>query len=299
MDLNKFLKVFLTTSLMVTMFIPTAFADAVVGDKIVTFGANLSDKQKDSLMQEMGVEEKEVDMVSVSIDEEINYLGSYIPRGKIGSKSYSSGIITIEKSGTGLSIKTNNVNWVTEDMYRNALITAGITDATIYITAPFEVSGTAALTGVFKAYESSSNEKIDEDTKQVANEEIVRTAEIAEKVGSDLATDLMNRIKEEIANKKITSNEEMAALITQITNEMGIALTPAELDKLVGLFMKMQELDINWDEIQNSIDSAREKVSDFVNSEEGQGFIQNVKDVMIGIIDWITGLFSSSEEPTK
>ncbi len=38
-------------------------------------------------------------------------------------------------------------------MYISALATAGITDARIIVASPFEVSGTAALTGVYKAYE--------------------------------------------------------------------------------------------------------------------------------------------------
>ena len=33
-------------------------------------------------------------------------------------------------------------------MYKNALTTAGITDADVKVTAPFEASGTAALTGI-------------------------------------------------------------------------------------------------------------------------------------------------------
>ena len=52
-----------------------------------------------------------------------------------------------------------NINWVTDAMYTNALITAGVKDAEIQITAPFKVSGTAALTGLMKAYETASINK--------------------------------------------------------------------------------------------------------------------------------------------
>ena len=38
-------------------------------------------------------------------------------------------------------------------MYINALATAGVKDASVYVTAPFSVSGTPALTGIIKAYE--------------------------------------------------------------------------------------------------------------------------------------------------
>lgn len=61
--------------------------------------------------------------------------------------------ITILDDGSGLNVSTKNINWCTEQMYKNALTTAGITDADVKVTAPFEVSGTAALTGIYKAYE--------------------------------------------------------------------------------------------------------------------------------------------------
>ena len=59
-----------------------------------------------------------------------------------------------------------NINWVTDAMYTNALITAGVKDAEIQITAPFKVSGTAALTGLMKAYETASNKQIPEEVKK-------------------------------------------------------------------------------------------------------------------------------------
>ncbi|MGQ3339185.1 DUF1002 domain-containing protein, partial [Staphylococcus aureus] len=77
---------------------------------------------------------------------------------QIGTKAISSASITLGEKDSGLNITTNNINWVTDEMYTNALITAGVKDAKIYITAPFEVSGTAALTGILKAYEVQSGE---------------------------------------------------------------------------------------------------------------------------------------------
>ena len=53
----------------------------------------------------------------------------------------------------GITVETHNIDWVTGDMYRGALLTAGIYDANIIVAAPFDVSGTAALLGIYKAYE--------------------------------------------------------------------------------------------------------------------------------------------------
>ena len=60
-------------------------------------------------------------------------------------------MITYTKPGSGHIVRSKNINSITDAMYTNALITAGVKDAEIQITAPFKVSGTAALTGLMKA----------------------------------------------------------------------------------------------------------------------------------------------------
>ena len=51
-------------------------------------------------------------------------------------------------------------------MYRNVLVTAGITDASVMISAPYPVSGTAALSGIYKAYEDVTGGQLDESAKR-------------------------------------------------------------------------------------------------------------------------------------
>ena len=61
-----------------------------------------------------------------------------------------------------MDVTTSNITWCTPEMYISALATAGITDAKVVVAAPFEVSGTAALTGVYKAYEDMTGKKLDQ-----------------------------------------------------------------------------------------------------------------------------------------
>ena len=101
-----------------------------------------------------------------------------------------------------MEVETHNINWVTDEMYINALITAGVKDAKIYITAPMTVSGTAALTGIIKAYEVSTDTAIPEEVKQAANEEMVKSAELGDAIGNENATALITKVKEEMANNQ-------------------------------------------------------------------------------------------------
>ncbi len=267
-------------------------ADAVVGEVIVTLGKNLTEEQKQQILTEMGVGQ-EVEPIYVSIEEEIQYLGNYVSRSKIGTRSISSSRITILESGAGISVKTNNIDWVSEAMYANALITAGVTDADIYVTAPFKVSGTGALTGIIKAYEITTEIEIPEEQKQVANEEMVRTAELGEKFGHEKAAELMASIKEELAKNPVTTDEDLRALIERVAKELGITLSEDELNGLFSLFKRMKELDIDWGQVQNQIKKVRDNLGELLSREDTQNLLSKILDFFIQLIEVIKGWFTS------
>ncbi|WP_456278454.1 DUF1002 domain-containing protein [Bacillus sp. AK128] len=268
-----------------------ALADAVVGDQVVTLGENLTEEQKQALLSEMEAPEG-VEIITVSNDEEHKYLGDYIPKAQIGTKAISSSIITIAEPEAGLQVEAHNITWVTEDMYTNALITAGVKDATIYITAPFQVSGTAALTGLLKAYELSSDQVIPEDVKKVANEEMVKTAELGDKLGTEEAAALMASIKEEIAKNAPQTDADLRAIIEAAAAELGLTLTEEDINSLIALFNKMKELNIDWNQVGEQLNIAKEKLTTFLQSEEGQTFLTRLQDFIASVFDAIRSLFS-------
>jgi uncharacterized protein YpuA (DUF1002 family) len=92
----------------------------------------------------------------------------------------------------GLDVTTNNITWCAPEMYVNALATAGITDAKVIVAAPFDVSGTAALTGVYKAYEDITGQKLDENAKLVPAHRSWRvTSDLANEIGSYDSTSIV------------------------------------------------------------------------------------------------------------
>ncbi|WP_273850788.1 DUF1002 domain-containing protein [Guptibacillus spartinae] len=289
---KKVMPFFLSMLLIMSIVPIVTFADASVGDVIVTLGEDLSEGQKETLLEEMNAPE-DVMTVTVSNEEEHKYLGNYISKALIGTRALSSSSITIGEKDAGLSVETKNINWVTDEMYANALITAGVKDADIYVTAPTEVSGTAALTGLIKAYELSSDEVIPEEQKQVANEELVTTAKLSDSIGADKATELMTKIKDDIASNPPETEEDLRTRIKQIASDSGIELTQEELDGLVALFNRMKNLDIDWDQMKSQLENARENLDEFLNKEETQSFIQKIIDFFIALIDGIKGVFQS------
>ncbi|TPE69341.1 DUF1002 domain-containing protein [Halalkalibacterium halodurans] len=287
--------VMLAILLLVPSLAPSvALADAVTGEVIVTLGQDLSQEQRQQILNEMGVDDT-VEIIYVTNAEEHQYLGDYISASQIGTRALSSSKITLTEPGTGLHVESNNIDRIADTMYANALVTAGVEDADIYVTAPFPVSGTAALTGLLKAYEVAADVTIPEEQKQVANEEMVKTSELAERVGVEEATELMNRIKEEIAANPVETEDELRDLIRRLAEELGITLTDEELNGLVSLFMRMKDLNIDWNKVQDGIQHVRDNLDDFLNREETQSIIRRILDMISELIDALIGLFTSSE----
>jgi uncharacterized protein YpuA (DUF1002 family) len=280
---------------MLLAFPAIAAADAAPGDVIVTLGENLTAEQKQKVLEEMKAPDG-AQTITVSNAEEHKYLDGLIPKAQIGTRAISSSMITIGEPGSGLHVETHNITWVTKEMYTNALITAGVKDADIYITAPFPVSGTAALTGLMKAYEISSDKVIPDDVKKVANEEMVQTAKLADSIGADKAVALLAKIKEEIANNPPQTDADLRALIEKIANDLGITLSADEINALVSLFHKMQNADINWDQVNDQLSKAKEQLSAFLQSEEGKTFIQNLIDILKEIWNAIKSAFSANQQ---
>lgn len=285
-------KLILSFLLVFSLTFPSlSFADATPGDVIITLGQDLTETQKETILNEMNAPENP-QIVVVTNEEEHQYLGQYIPKARIGNKALSSASITIGEKGSGLDVTiTEHITLITEEMYANALITAGVKDAKIFVTGPGNVSGTAALTGIIKAYEVSSDKAIPEEVKQIANEEMVETTKLSEKIGAEDAAALMAKIKDEIAKNAPKNDEELRTIIVNAANDLGITLTDADITRLMELFNKLLELNIDWNQVGEQLNLAKEKLTNFLESEEGQSFLDKLKEFFVNLIDAIKGLF--------
>ena len=291
--LRKWTALVLSALLIVAVYNPiAAYADAAEGDVIIILGKDLTNDQKVKVLADLEAPNGATEL-TVTNEEEHKYLGSYLSKAQIGSRALSSAKIVIGKSGSGLSVTTNHINWVTNDMYLNAMITAGVKDAHVTITAPFDVSGTAALTGIIKAYETTTDTEIPEEQKQVANEEIVKTAKLSDSIGAEETTTLMTNIKEQLAENQPQTREAMQSLVEDTANNLNIAIPEAQLNGLVDLFMNMKDANINWDAVGEQLDQVKQQFTDFIESETGQGIIAGIKNFFVGLIDAIKGWLSS------
>lgn len=276
----------------------TAYADAAVGDQIVTIGTNLNQQQRQEVLQYFGAGDN-AQIIDVDISEERQYLSGKVPDAQIGNSTNSCAMITYTTKGSGVNVTTHNINYVTPDAYKSAILTAGINDADVQITAPIEVSGTGALTGIMKAYEVSTGEAIGEDVKQAATQELVTNSELGAQIGDEQANDLINTIKQEIAENAPQNAEEAQSLLDRVLSELGITLTDEQYQQLLDLIDQFSQLDINWDAVADSVSGLIGQASDYLHSEEGQGFLAKLQDLVNSFFDWIRGLFGGDEGTTS
>jgi uncharacterized protein YpuA (DUF1002 family) len=147
--------------------------------------------------------------------------------------------------GEGITVETHNITWVTSEMYIAALTTAGITDASVVVAAPVGVSGTAALTGIYKCYESVTGEELSEEAKDAASEELVTTGELADLLGSEEALEFINQLKQALAQSESMTDDELREIIRETASELNIQLTDDQVEQLLGLVRKLAQIDLN------------------------------------------------------
>lgn len=242
-QMKKILSALLAVLMAMTLLSGVAMADGADTSRVV-FGKNLTEDQKADLKEYFDVEDG-VKELEVTIDEEKAWLGNLIPAEKIGKRSLSSIYIKATDEGSGLKVETKNINWVTPEMYMAVLTTAGIVDADIKIAAPVAVSGTAALAGVFKAYEDITGITLSRDAKQIAADELALTGLLADYLGSKDATELVNELKSMQDELKGKTKEEIREIVVQTAKDHNVSLTDGQIDQLVNLVKRLTELNID------------------------------------------------------
>ncbi|MGI6684292.1 MAG: DUF1002 domain-containing protein [Bacillota bacterium] len=269
-------------------------ADAI---RVISYGADLTDEQRDKVYGIFGLKESEKDDIAVtevSNKEERKYLEGLVESEIIGEKAISCAYVKLLGNGAGINVKTHNITWVTPEMYASALVTAQVKDAEIMAAAPFPVTGTAALTGIFKAFEAASGKTLDREAKDVANEEMVRTGEIGESINDEhKASELIIRIKEEVIERDLSDPKEIRQVIINIAAELNINLTDEQIDKLVSLMQRINSLDLNLSEINRQLKDIRSRLDTLVAQGEGiKGILQRIIDFLTAILNSIKTLFS-------
>ncbi|MGL4990328.1 MAG: DUF1002 domain-containing protein [Sarcina sp.] len=277
-----------------------AFAD---GGNVVTLGQDLSDSQKETVLKYFGVNKNEVVILEVNNAEERKYLEGVASEAQLGRRTFSCSYVEPTKKGTGINVKTVNLTYVTSSMIASTLATCGITDANVIAMSPMPVSGTGALTGVMKAFEDATGEKLDEEKKEIASEELIITGDIADAVGPDKAAGIVNDIKTEIIKDNTSDIAQIAQTIVNVTNNYNVSLTNVQKADLEKLMEKIAQQDYDYSNMKETLagisDTIEEKL-DAIGEAIDKGWWENIKSTVSGwansIGDFFGNMFGSEDK---
>lgn len=264
-----------------------AFA-ASPGDARGVVGADISEEQKNAVYMTFGITRGSVPELTVNNAEERQYLDGLVDSSVIGTRSISCVYVELLEEGSGLQVEVSNITWCTKEMYVNALVTAGITDAKLIVTAPFAVTGTAALTGVYKAYEDITGEVISDEAKIASTQELVITAEIAEEVGSYDAVLIVNELKKILSETVNMTDEQLKEEIKKIASEQGISVGDSVINQLVKLCRSLEGLDDA--ELQRRVEEAQDTIQKLAKA---QGTLSKVGEAISSFFKSVGDFFSN------
>lgn len=318
----------LLAALMIVGFVVSSISMAYAQDEwdkdVYAYGAGLNQAQIDETAQLLGIGNMDaVNKVSVGAED----LYKYLKMSGNDASMISSIFVkkAAEDSGTSVIITTpQNITKVTDVEYSNAAITAGITDAEIYVGAVRPVTGTSALTGVYKAFELNGV-NLDEGRVAVANEELETVNAIVQqhKDKEDFSSEKINAVvadvKEKLIDRKDETNEkatkeEITQIIQNSVQEfnLGDIITQVNIENLAVYFQNFQNTSaIDSQELKEQVkklggnlrgklqgvldnsDDLVDSAKEFINREETKGFLSSLAEMISNFFQKIADFFKN------
>lgn len=270
-------------------------ADSTSVKPFIAFGADLTAKEKKEVLRQLGITETELadyETIQVTNADEHEYLDEYLASSVIGSRALSSVMIEEADAGSGIEVETHNISFCTEEMYTNALVTAGIEDARVTVVGPFKLSGTAALVGAMKAYGIMTGDVVDKDKSDAATNELVVTGELGESIGKEEAANFVATLKNKVLNEDLSSEEDIMKAIDQTAKEFDVTISDDMKNKMVSLMQKIGGLDLNLDNIKEQAKGVYDKIKDMgINLDDASGIFSKIGDFFAKLWDAIVGFF--------
>lgn len=302
-------------SVSMTAFAKSSFTGEYRQGEILSFGSSLNQREEAALRDYFGVSD-EMEAIYVDNETAIKQLG-LAPDALDDYKGgwYSSAYVKLTDQG-GINVSSKNVSLVTNEMFANALITSGILNCEVIVSAPFMVTGESALAGILAGAEEIMGESLSEENKIVAKEEIDTTLEIADEIlnnpdneinsssdSSTVASGIINDIKQQVI-KDSPNSTQMEQIIVNVTNNYGVELSEESTERIANLMEDVNKLDIDYKDIKETMKNIGDSISESLKEAgvklKESGVLEKIGnwfvDLVRGIGEWIKGLFISSNE---
>ena len=279
-------------------------ADDAWTQPVATLGSSLTTDQKNgtlsTLQNAAGV--SNATQLTVNGATLVKYLN---PSGSSFTESsgvWSSALVQKTNNG-GINVTivpyngTNNITTITADQYRNAALTAGVSNANLYITSAVKIDGSGALAGVYAAF-AQNGENLNNQQINAAQQEVNTLSSITQaNKGKDGYTDkqLNNAVagaKQQMASQsnngqQILSQNQIGNIVdSQLKqNNLTTIINNNQRQLIINLLVNVQKAgslkntDFKAqagklaDSIQNSAKGLFDKLNSSLNTQENRNFL--------------------------
>ena len=181
----------------------------------------------------------------------------------------------------------------------------------VVAAAPIEVSGTGALTGIMMAYETASGEELSEEQKAAAVEELVTTGDLADSVGQEEASELMNDVKQDVIENGLTEEGEIQDAVNDAAGSLNITLTEEQMAEIVALMQTISQFDYDVNALKDTLDNLAGKGDGFFASlwesiknfftggDSAGGILNDTNDEILGDNAVIDSTLDSVKDATE
>lgn len=291
-----------------------AKADDSLDQPVMTLGTSLTSDQRqgtiDALSSQMSNSNNNYNTITVNGDTLVKYLNPSGSTFTSGSGVWSSALIEPTSSGSGINVNIvnyngkNNITTITADQYRNAALTAGISDANIYVTSATPIDGSGALAGIYAAYSKNGNSLNQSQVNAAQNEMGVLSGITQANKGTDGYTD--QQLNNAVAGMKADLAKQGTNVSkTEITNIVNNNLQQNNLQNIINNNQKTQLINLmveirdsgalkngNFQQqaqkLSSDITSKAKNIFNKLNTQENRNFVQKIWD---SIVSFFQGLF--------
>ena len=305
----------LLTAMLLSVVAMISFTKPVLADDdtpVVTLGTSLTDAQKQGTLKTLTapVNGGNYQTITVTGSDLVKYLNPSGDNFTTSSGVWSSAMIQKTSSGSGINVKIldydgkNNITTITANQYKNAALTAGISDANIYVTSAIPIDGSGALAGVYAAYAKNGN-ALNQKQVNAAQDEMNTLSGITQdnknKKGYSDAQ-LNNAVagaKNEMAKQgqNITDSQIRDIVNNQINiNHLGDTINNNQKNQIVNLLIEIRDSgalkDGNFKQqaskLSSQIQNGAKNIFNKFNTQENRNWLQNLWDQ---IVKFFSGLF--------
>ena len=288
----------------------TVYADET---PVVTLGSSLTESQKSGTLKTLTapLNGANYQTITVTGSDLVKYLNPSGDNFTTNSGVWSSAMIQKTSAGSGINVKIldydgkNNITTITANQYKNAALTAGISDANIYVTSAIPIDGSGALAGVYAAF-AKNGDALNQKQVNAAQDEMNTLSGITrENKSKDGYSDaqLNNAVagaKSDMAKigNNISDSQIRDIVNNQIKiNHLGNTINNNQKNQIVNILIEVRDsgalknknFKAQAAELSKQIEKNAQNIFNKFNTPENRNWLQQIWDSVVNFFSHLFG----------